>query len=622
MNAKNKKGLSLSSLATAIKKIRELRKEYITVLFIQAILQAVRPFIPIVLSAKLLDELLTDRDINTLIILASMLVGLMLITHVLSSYFTKRYNDETEVLTSNYQFALSKKCMKLDYAELEKPETLDLMQLIEESGRNYMGLWNIAQYLNKGMLAILEIAIACILAITTFSNQSTDLQYEGLAFIQSPLAAIALLLIVVLGIFLYSVIQGKMGETAALNAKRGVGANRIFGYLFFHISYNYDNGKDIRLYNAQNMLNEKIQEYVGPNIQSQKNNYARPNIKFYSQLSLINVILLVAVYIFIILKAYIGAITVGAIFIQINAIMRLYQAAGTLLQQYNMLKVSCDHFKYSVQFFDLPEMTQSGTQRIPSTVDDAYVFEFKDVSFKYPSTDTLVLDHINLRICSGERLAVVGMNGAGKTTMVKLLCRLYDPTDGIITLNGVDIRAYDYNDYIQLFSVVFQDFKLFSFDMDQNIAIDEHPSQSKLEHCMRNAGLDTVMEELKANYSIPIGKNFSEDGRDFSGGERQKLAIARALYKDAPIVVLDEPTAALDPIAEFEIYSKLNALVQDKAAIFISHRLSSCRFCHHIAVFDQGRIVQHGRHEDLLEDAQGKYHALWTAQAQHYVMSE
>lgn len=609
--------LNLSSVVAALKTIHKIRKEYIRVLLISAILQAVRPFLPIVLSAKILDELLGDKDQTTLITLAFLLVGLMFVTHVLSGYFTKRYNDETKHLINSYEFELSQKSMKLDYAQIEKKETMDLLQYIQEGGYNYMGIWHIAEYLQLGTLAILEIIIAFSLILTMFTNGTDVYVTDSLSFIQSPLVFMMLLFVLLTGILLSSIIQGKLGETVANSAKGGVGANRIFGYLFFHISYNYANGKDIRLYNAQNLLHEKIMDFVVPNCQDTLDNFVKPNMKHFSLLNMVNVLMLVAVYTFIILKAYVGAITVGVIFIQINAIMRLYQSIGSFLKQYNMLKAACDHFKNSIKYFNLPEMKKEGSRQLDCNGD--YVFEFKDVSFKYPSTDTLVLDNINLTINSGEKLAVVGMNGAGKTTMIKLLCRLYEPTSGVITLNGINIKEYDYEAYINLFSVVFQDFKLFSFGMDQNVAVNQKVILEKLEDCLFNAGLGNVVDELNNQYQVSIGKNFDEDGRDFSGGEEQKLAIARALYKDAPIVVLDEPTAALDPIAEFEVYSKFNNLVKDKAAVFISHRLSSCKFCHNIAVFDKGRIIQFGNHESLVSNINGKYYELWFAQAEHYV---
>ncbi|MBO1264847.1 ABC transporter ATP-binding protein [Proteiniclasticum sp. SCR006] len=617
MKKRQKPRLNLTSVKMALQTIHTLRKQYLPILFINAILQALKPFVPIVFSARILDELLGERNQTTLITLAALLVGFLFILHILSGYFTKRYNDETNHLIFNYEFELSKKTMKLDYALVEKTETMDLLQLIQEGGNNYMSIWHIAEFLQLGTLAILEILIASGLILTMFTSGSQVEVTGNLGFIQSPLMFVAMVVVLLTGIFLSSIIQGKLGETVANSAKGGVGANRIFGYLFFHISYNYANGKDIRLYNAQNLLHEKIMDFVTPNCDDCLENFVKPNIRHYSLLNLVNVFMMVAVYTFVVLKAYVGAITIGVIFIQVNAIMRLYQAIGSFLKQYNMLIAACDHFQSSITYFNLPEMKKEGSRQIEPQSN--YVFEFKDVSFKYPSSETYALHHINLTINSGERLAVVGMNGSGKTTLIKLLCRLYEPTEGTITLNGIDIREYDYEAYIRLFSVVFQDFKLFSFGMDQNVAVSEDVDMEKLEDSLIHAGLETMVHTSVPDYQVSVGKNFDEEGRDFSGGEEQKLAIARALYKDAPIVVLDEPTAALDPIAEFEIYSKFDALVKDKAAVFISHRLSSCRFCHNIAVFDRGEIVQLGNHASLVSDKEGKYHELWFAQADHYV---
>lgn len=609
----------ISSIKTALKKIYQIRKQYILVLFFHAIVMAIRPFIPIVLSAAILDELLGGMNIDRLIYLVAMLVGLMLITHILSAFLNKKYQDEYIKLIMYYYFELSKKSMKLEYKEIEKTETLDLLQIIYEAGNSHLGIWDMAEYLQKALLAFVEIVIAAALIITTFAVGSQAVSTE-LAFIQSPAAFLVMGLVLIAGVFLYSIIQGKIGKVAADDVKNNVGSNRSFNYLFFWISYNYANGKDIRLYNAQDLIQQKIKEYVDPDFIASRDGFVKPNIKYFSILNVVNVILMSSVYLFIVLKAYVGAITVGAIFIQVNAIMRFYQSIASLLQQFNMLKVSCEHFKNSMKFFDLPEMKKSGEKPLDIKKDGHYVFEFKNVSFKYPASDELVLDNINLKIESGQHFAVVGMNGAGKTTMIKLLCRLYEPTKGTITLNGVNINEYNFDDYINMFSVVFQDFKLFSFDLGKNISANENQDMDKLEQSMQNSGLTEMIDELKGDYSVSVGKNFDEDGRDFSGGEQQKIAIARALYKDSPIMILDEPTAALDPIAEFEIYSKFNSIVNKKGVIFISHRLSSCRFCHDIIVFDKGRVVQIGSHEKLLMEKDGKYAQLWNAQAKHYVM--
>ncbi|MCC8104358.1 MAG: ABC transporter ATP-binding protein/permease [Clostridiales bacterium] len=201
---------------------------------------------------------------------------------------------------------------------------------------------------------------------------------------------------------------------------------------------------------------------------------------------------------------------------------------------------------------------------------------------------------------------------------MKLLCRLYDPQEGQILLNGIDIRKYNYRDYMDIFSVVFQDFQLLSQPLGNNVAGSMTYDEAKVRKALTDAGFDDRLKTLPDGLKTQLYKDFTENGIEVSGGEAQKIAIARALYKDAPFIILDEPTAALDPIAEAEIYSKFNDISGDKTAIYISHRLSSCKFCDEIAVFHEGAIVQQGTHEELLAKESGKYYELWHAQAQYY----
>ena len=210
------------------------------------------------------------------------------------------------------------------------------------------------------------------------------------------------------------------------------------------------------------------------------------------------------------------------------------------------------------------------------------------------------------------------MNGSGKTTFIKLLCRLYDPTEGQILLNGIDIRKYRYDDYLDVFAVVFQDFRLLALPLGQNIGASREYDRDRAEDCLKKAGFGQRLASMGSGLDTYLYKELDEAGVILSGGEAQKVAIARALYKNAPFLILDEPTAALDPLAEAEIYSKLNEIVGDKTAIYISHRLSSCVFCDEIAVFHNGTVIQQGTHEELLKNRYGKYYELWNAQAQYY----
>ena len=274
--------------------------------------------------------------------------------------------------------------------------------------------------------------------------------------------------------------------------------------------------------------------------------------------------------------------------------------------------------KLTFEFLDIPNRMYQGSLTVEKRMDRDYEIEFCNVSFQYPGSDAYALRNVSIKFRIGERLAVVGQNGSGKTTFIKLLCRLYDPTEGKILLNGIDIRKYDYDEYMSVFAVVFQDFKLFSYPLGENVAAKINYDPALAERCLIDSGFGERLQEMPNGLNTYLYKDFCKQGIEISGGEAQKIALARALYKNAPFIILDEPTAALDPMAEAEVYSSFDKIVGNKTAIYISHRLSSCRFCDHIAVFDNGQIVQRGSHEELVADISGKYHALWHAQAQYY----
>ena len=292
------------------------------------------------------------------------------------------------------------------------------------------------------------------------------------------------------------------------------------------------------------------------------------------------------------------------------------------------MKNNAAFLSLTFEFLDIPNNMYQGSLTVEKRRDRKYEVEFKNVSFKYPGCDVYALRDVNIKFKIGEKLAVVGMNGSGKTTFIKLLCRLYDPTEGEVLLNGIDIRKYNYREYMMIFSVVFQDFKLFSLTLGENVAAQVDYDRTKVARALMDSGFQessftdnhqNAFSLLKDGLDTYLYKDYNNKGITISGGEAQKIAIARALYKDAPFIILDEPTASLDPLSEAEIYEKFNQITGDKTAVYISHRLSSCKFCDKSAVFHQGSIIQTGTHQELLTDESGKYQELWMAQAQYYV---
>ena len=266
---------------------------------------------------------------------------------------------------------------------------------------------------------------------------------------------------------------------------------------------------------------------------------------------------------------------------------------------------------------ETPDIT-TPENAVKSVPDGSIDFEHVQFSYRHGTEGKPVLSDINLHIPAGATVGIIGGTGSSKSSFVQLIPRLYDVDLGAVKVGGIDIRKYNYREYMNIFSVVFQDFKLFALPLGQNVATAQHYDVARAADCLQKAGFSDRLARMPKGLDTCLYKDLDEDGVTISGGEAQKIAIARALYKDAPFIVLDEPTAALDPVAEAEIYAKFNEIAGDKTAIYISHRLSACKFCDEIAVFDHGEVVQQGTHEELLGEPDGKYYELWNAQAQYY----
>ena len=377
----------------------------------------------------------------------------------------------------------------------------------------------------------------------------------------------------------------------------------------------YTSGKEIRINGLFPFLEEKLvgifSEIYGINRSIRLFTTRHANIE-----SGIAVIQKIGIYVVLALESIKKGLGIGDFTIYFQAVNQFTDSMNALLKGYLALGKMGLYIDDLESFIALPYMDgMEGKENIEK--EKELCFEFIHVSFRYPESDVYTLRDINLKIDSGERLSVVGANGAGKSTLIKLLLRLYKPTEGKILLNKRDINLYKYEEYIELFSVVFQDYKLLAYSVRENICLSKEYCGQEFKRVLEERGLAEKIDRLPFGEETPLFKVYDERGIELSGGEGQKLGIARALYKDSPIVILDEPTSALDPMAEYEIYQRFGSLVKGKTSIYISHRLASVRFADNIIVLDKGCIVEEGKHDELVK-ANGLYSEMYHMQAEYY----
>lgn len=589
------------------------RGAFVLVLF-YALFEATLPFVTLYFSANILNSLLAGEEfmaifLHSVLPLALLSFFILVMRTWYSNYW---YQKKIRELESAMSVAIMKKCITMDYEQKEKQEYDKLLQTAREGINGSGGFASYYQGFADVLTSFFSLIYAGVLIAPLFAQKGGG---EGLyAFLDSPLSACILFLIefgIIAAQILISRHRGKLEYRLYLDNVR---LNRESGYLL-NMALDYTNGKDIRLYS----LAKEITRQFDALSEDCRNLYLpglRRSAKWESMSYVFLQVGVFLAYAFVGAKAIFGLLSVGSILSVVGAITSLNQAIIKCGQAFVDMGIQSNYLMPVVTFVNLPSEKYNGTLPIEKRDDKRYEIEFRDVSFSYPDRKELVLDRVSFRFRLGEKLSIVGRNGAGKTTFIKLLCRLYDPTEGSILLNGIDIKKYDYAEYLSLFSVVFQDFKLFPDTIARNVAVSTSPDRERVRDCLERAGFSERLESLEKGMDSEI-YNKDEKGVEISGGEAQKIAIARALYKDAPFVILDEPTAALDPLSEYEIYSKFDSLVKGKTSVYISHRMSSCKFCDKVLVFDGGRIVECGEHTELLKKS-GFYRTLWEAQAKYY----
>ena len=588
-------------------------------LTLSALFSAVLPYITVFLSAQILTELAGARRPDVLIRLVCICIfsgGLLTLLKDCLSRLTEAKWDLFFV--EQRQTILGEKSMSMDFVDKDDQKVNDLLTQIRQNAnwRGY-GLYMAIKQFSSMIQSLFGIISAAILSAGLFFSP-VPLSAGAMTALDSPLILLGWVACLALILFLRSALVNRSESLISSLAQTATLGNRLFGAFGF-LHHDSKRALDLRVYNQFPLAEYYMKQNDTFTTTGLLGKLSRGGYGILASVSsAVSALLTGSVYVFVGLKAWAGAFDIGAATQYIGAITALTGNLSELLASASLLRSNTPFLEDFFRYLDIPNSMYQGSLTTEKRADRQYEIEFRDVSFRYPGSETYALRHVNMKFRVGSRLAVVGENGSGKTTFIKLLCRLYDPQEGQILLNGIDIRKYNYRDYMEIFSVVFQDFQLLSQSIGSNVAgsIDYDPK--KVEQALRQAGFGERLSTLPKGLDTAIYKELDPEGIDVSGGEAQKIAIARALYKDAPFIILDEPTAALDPLAEAEIYSRFNEIASDRTAIYISHRLSSCKFCDEIAVFDHGKVVQQGSHQSLLADKAGKYYALWHAQAQYY----
>ena len=590
----------------------KLSPKFFYATFASAALTALSPYATVWLSAQLVGELSGGRDPHRLMVWVLWTLGTTAVLTLLRAAALHWKEAETDDLWQRQTRTYMDKQMSLDYVDEDSQRVYDMYSQIQQDARLSGAGGTICILLvEKIATALCQILGGVVLCWGLFTAAVPD---GRLAFLGHPLFLAAFWAVMVCTACLSPVFAGQAAKYMPLLQESGKLGNRMF-HVQLTLPEEPKNAPDLRMY-------DQYQNVVSGYMVGLWDDFARLRRGamgiFRSASSAVPALLMGLVYLFVCLKACGGAFGLDAVTQYLGAAANLFQGVVTLVNMLAEMEINGVYMKNIFDSLDLPNNMYQGSLTTEKRSDRQYTVEFRDVSFRYPGSAQYALRHLNMKFKVGGRLAVVGMNGSGKTTFIKLLCRLYDPTEGVILLNGIDIRKYRYDEYMDIFSVVFQDFRLLALPLGQNVAARTGYDAARVTDCLQKAGFRDRLAAMPQGLDTALYQELDENGVTVSGGEAQKIAIARALYKDAPFIILDEPTAALDPVAEAEIYAKFNEIAGDKTAIYISHRLSSCKFCDEIAVFDHGEVIQQGTHERLLADTAGKYYALWNAQAQYY----
>ena len=591
-----------------IKLLWAMDRKFPVIVILQGGLNALLFYLPVLLVARILDLLVyRENSADPVSIAVVGLVGIWLLKGV-KALLEKEMKTRSYQIAMRFETLVPVNTLNISFSDLESDYAKEMRARILADRSWGSGFFGVADKFCNLCNSGFELLGSVIMLIPL------AMQVSGSAAGKVAAALLFNIGLAVVGASVYAKWYQKK-ESAAMNQMTQAEKNSRFWYM--------DEGgsgaigaqslKDIFMYRAKKMIQKTInteREGVRKNVFT----IARINSAGGLGTGMIQGILLCVSYYCVLALAIAGTITVGMVLRYAQAIFQACMSVSASIRLAGEFRTDVGRIASTLEYLNLEAEKTKGDSFTEMTKG---VIEFRNVSFRYPGTKELVLDHVSLKIEPSEKIAVVGKNGSGKTTLVKLLCRLYEPEEGEILWNGKNIREYDLREWQKIFAIVFQDYSLLSLTLGQNVAASEQYEAERAKEVLQLAGFGERLNKLKKGLETVVYPEYEQNGVSFSGGEEQKIAIARAIYKGGQICILDEPTAALDPVSESRVYESFDEIVKGKTAVYISHRLSSCKFSDRIFVLDNGKIAESGTHEALLSQ-NGLYAQLWQAQAQYY----
>lgn len=540
----------------------------------------------------ILNELASEKNITVLILY----VVCMAVISIILSFIKRILNlyDARQVLKTDRKI----KCMlgsmvtKMSFSDLDEPRVKDFIALAESSN----AFSDIIAYTTDFLSAVLKI-----------------ITYGSLVLTAQPIIVVLIIIVLILEMWFDRLKR----DNEYMWRVRQAPVTRRLNY-FSTILCDPKYGKEMRVNGLQDYFFEKKKNYTDEVYMKMICKSIKMDNKLYFFVEVAKLFRKITIYFILGIKVFFGGMLIGDFSMALSSTDQLTESISMVIGSYSKL-ISCGMFASEFRYcMDISEKAQSSSGESVISGEKNHSIEFRNVSFHYPHSDTYVLKNVSFRIEAGEKVSIVGVNGSGKSTLVKLLCHFYEPNEGEILIDDVNIRDLAPDEISKVLGVVFQDYNIFPFTVRENVALDVQINDKRVNECLKSIGLSEKVEKLSCGLNTMIYKIFDDDGVEFSGGEAQKLAISRIVYADAPIFVLDEPTSALDPIAEYDLFGKFNEISSRKTVIFISHRLSSTRLSDKIAVISDGELVEFGSHADLMKIDEGIYKNMFTEQAKYY----